>query len=316
MTITRRILLASGLLAATGVRAQQPAADAPLPVVASFSILADFIREIGGDRVSVSSLVGRDADAHGFEPSPADAARLAQARLVVVNGLGFEGWMDRLVKASGSKAPVVVASRGVKPIAAPGGGHAHGHGHGHGHSHGHAHDHDADPHAFQSVANAKLYVAAIRDALVAADGAGKAVFEAQATRYLGELDRLDAEIKAEIARIPQARRRVITDHDAFAYFGAAYGIRFVAPRGVSRSGDVSAKDVARIVRQVKADKIPALFFENVADPRLIEQIARESGAKIGGKLYSDALSAEGGPAPTYPALMRHNAKTLAGALAE
>ena len=305
MRPTRRdTLLAAALLLAAGLapaRAQEATPAEKLPVVASFSILADFVREIGGDRVEVSSLVGPDQDAHSFEPSPADAGRVAQARLVVMNGLGFEGWMERLVKASGTKAATIEATRGIKALAAD---------HDHGHSHG------ADPHAFQDVANVRIYVANIRDGLIAADPSGRAVYEANAARYLAELERLDGEVRAEIGRIPPARRRVITDHDAFAYFARAYGLAFIAPRGVSKESDVSAKDVARIVRQIKAGKIPALFFENVADPRLIEQIARESGATIGGKLYSDALSKPGGPAATYPALMRHNARTLAAALAK
>lgn len=306
MRLTRRDALLAAALAVLAPARAEDGAPARLPVVASFSILADFVREIGGDRVEVTSLVGPDQDAHGFEPSPADAGRLARARLVVVNGLGFEGWMARLVKASGTKAATVEATRGIKTIAAEADHDRHG---GHGHSHG------ADPHAFQDVANARIYVANIRDGLISADPAGRAVYEANATRYLAELESLDREVRAEIGRIPEARRRVITDHDAFAYFARAYGLSFVAPRGVSKESDVSARDVARIVRQIKAGKIPALFFENVADPRLIEQIARESGAAIGGKLYSDALSKPDGPAATYAALMRHNAKTLAAALA-
>lgn len=303
MAPTRRtILLAASAMAIAPARARTAER---LPVVASFSILADLVREVGGERVEVVPLVGPDTDSHNFEPSPAEAGRVARAKLVVVNGLGFDAWMGRLAKASGTKAPIVEASRGIKAIAEKE----------HGHSHGHGHDHGSDPHAFQDVRNAKIYATNIRDALVAADPAGRAVYEANATRYLGELDALDTEVRAEIGRIPQAKRRVITDHDAFAYFAAAYGLAFVAPRGVSAESDVSARDVARIVRQIKAEKIPALFFENVADPRLLEQIARESGAKIGGRLYSDALSGADGPAATYRALMRHNAKTLADALA-
>jgi len=303
----RETLLLGALLPIAPARAQTAPPAEKLPVMASFSILADFVREIGGERVEAGSLIGPDADAHGFEPSPADAGRLAKARLVVVNGLGFEGWMGRLVAASGTKAAVVKATTGVAAIEAE----EHDHGHGHAHAHGHH-----DPHAFQSVANAKIYVANIRDALIAADPAGRAVYEANADRYLAGLTKLDAEVRAELGRIPKARRRVITDHDAFAYYAKAYDLAFIAPRGVAKESDVSARDLARIVRQIRAEKIPALFFENVADPRLVEQIARESGAKIGGKLYSDALSKPDGPAPTYLALMRHNARTLAAALAE
>lgn len=271
----------------------------PVPVVATFSILGDFVRQVGGERVQVVSLIGPDVDAHGFQPTPGDAARVASARLVVANGLGLEGWVERLAKASGGRATIVTASRGVEPIAEA--GHAHG-------------AHGPDPHAFQSVVNAKIYVGNIRDGLAAADPDGKAVYEGNAAAYLAELDRLEVEVRAAIARIPAERRRVITSHDAFGYYASAYGIRFIAPRGVSSDTDISARDVARIIRQIKAEKIPAIFLENVSDPRLMERIAKESGTRIGGKLYSDALSNARGPAATYLDLMRHNSRTLAAAL--
>jgi zinc/manganese transport system substrate-binding protein len=276
-----------------------------LQAIASFSILADFVREVGGERVEVASLVGPDADAHSFEPSPADARRLKDARVAVVNGLGFEGWVDRLVRASGTKATIVVASRGVKPI----GDKAR-------HGHGHAHDHEVDPHAWQDVANAKLYVANIRESLVKADPEGRAVYEANAARYLTRLDELDREVRAGISAIPAGRREVIATHDAFAYFGRAYGLTFTAPQGISTGKDPNAADIARIVRQIKARKIPAVFLENVSDKRLAERIAAESGAKMGGKLYSDALSTPGGPAATYPEMMRANLAAFRAALAE
>lgn len=293
--IRLRVLALLAGLVLPGPARPQPAPAAPMPVVATFSILADLVRQVGGERVLVASLVGPERDAHGFEPSPADAARIAAARLVVANGLGLEGWIDRLAKTAGGRAGIVTASRGVAPIAAAGGG---------------------DPHAFQDVANAKLYVANIRDALAAADPAGAEVFAANGARYLAELDRLEAEIRAGIGRIPAARRRVITSHDAFAYFAAAYGLGFVAPRRVANQADISARDVAGIVRQVRAEKIPAVFLENVSDARLMDRIARESGARIGGRLYADALSEPDGPAASYAALMRHNLRTLSAALAD
>ena len=298
--IPRRAILIAALVSAVGASAAARAADEPIRVVATFSILADFVKQVGGGRVSVVSLVGPDSDAHGFEPAPADAKRVADAKLVVSNGLGFEGWIDRLVKASGGKPLTVVATRGVKPIAAE--------------PHGHDHSHGSDPHAFQSIALAKLYVANIRDGLIAADPGGRSAYEAGAVAYLVELDRLDVEVKAGIARIPADRRKVITSHDAFGYFAAAYGIRFIAPRGVAGESDISAKDVGRIVQQIKAEKIPAVFLENVSDSRLMERIAADTGAKVGGKLYSDALSRPDGPAATYLDLMRHNLRTLSAAL--
>jgi len=269
-------------------------------VVTTFSILADFAKNVGGDAVEVASLVGPDSDAHAYSPSPADGKRLADAKLVLVNGLGFEGWMDRLVKASGTKAVVVTASRGVKPRQM---------------TEEDEHDHGkTDPHAWQSVANAKIYVANVRDALVQVDPAGKAAYEANAAAYLAKLDQLENDVKATIAAIPTARRKIITTHDAFGYFGAAYRMQFIAPQGVSTETEVSARDVAKIIRQIRTQKIPAVFMENVTDPRLMKRIAEEGGAKIGGKLYSDALSGPDGPAATYLDMMRSNLKEFQSAL--
>jgi zinc/manganese transport system substrate-binding protein len=272
-------------------------ADERLKVVASFSILGDFVRNVGGDRVEVVTLVGPNGNAHVYAPSPADARKVADARIVFVNGLGFEGWLDRLVKASGSKAPVVVATKGIKPRERAG---SDGHG--------------ADPHAWQSVANAKIYVANIRDALIAADPAGKAAYDANATAYLAKLDALEREVRDAVAKVPAERRRVITSHDSFGYFEDAYGVAFVAPQGVSTEAEASAKDVAAIIAQIRKQRIPAVFLENVTDPRLVKQIAGETGARIGGTLYSDALTDDKGEATSYIDLIRHNLKQLTAAL--
>ncbi len=300
--IARRQLLAAAaslalLIAAAPSAAQEPAAT-KLKVLATFSILGDFVRNVGGDRVEVATLVGPNSDAHVYAPAPADAKKVADAKLVITNGLGFEGWMGRLVKASGSKAPVLVATKGIKERRA-----TDGHGHG-----------GADPHAWQSVANAKVYVANIRDALMAADPAGKSVYEANAAAYLGKLDALDGEVRAAVSAIPADRRKVISTHDAFGYFQQAYGIEFIAPQGVSTEAEPSARDVARIITQVKKQKIPAVFLENIADARLMERIAQETGARIGGKLYSDALTGAPGDATSYIDLIRHNMKQLTLAL--
>jgi len=278
------------------------AAQDKVHLVATFSILADFARSVGGDTVEVASLVRPNGDAHAYAPSPADAKRLADARLILVNGLGFEGWIDRLVKASGSKAQVITATKGIKPRQM---------------TDEDDHDHGkTDPHAWQSVANAKIYVANIRDALAKADPGNAATYAANATAYTARLDALDSDIKAAIAAIPPARRKIITTHDAFGYFAAAYGLQMIAPQGVSTEAEVSARDVAKIIRQIKAQKIPAVFMENVTDPRLMQRIAEESGAKMGGKLFSDALSDPGGPAPTYVDMMRSNLKEFSAALAK
>jgi zinc/manganese transport system substrate-binding protein len=290
------ILVSLIMTGAVPVHAQTPA---KLPVVATFSILADFARNVGGDRIDVAALVGPDGDTHVYQPKPADAEKLSAARLILVNGLGLEGWIDRLIKASGARAPVIVATKGINPQKMREEGRI-----------------GLDPHAWQSIANAKIYVANIRDGLIAADPGGEAVYRANADDYLGKLGALEAEVKREIAKIPAGRRQIITTHDAFGYFGTAYGFRFIAPEGVSTETEASARDVAKIIRQIKAEKIPAVFLENVTDVRLMQSIASESGAKIGGTLYSDALSPPAGPASTYIDMMRNNVRELSAALAK
>jgi zinc/manganese transport system substrate-binding protein len=278
------------------------AAAAELPVVATFSILGDLVKNVGGERIALTTLVGPDGDAHVYSATPADAKNVAEAKVVFTNGLGFEGWIERLVKASGTKASVIVTTKGIKPRRMEGGP-------GQGHSH-----EETDPHAWQSVANVKVYVANIRDALGKADPAGKADYEANASAYLAKLDELEKDIRSAVGSIPAARRKVITSHDAFGYFQAAYGIEFIAPQGVSTESEASARDVARIIRQIKTQKIPAVFLENVSDPRLQRRIADETGAKIGGTLFSDALSGAQGPAATYIDMIRHNLRQFAEAL--
>jgi zinc/manganese transport system substrate-binding protein len=270
-----------------------------LPVVATFSILADFARNVGGERIEVTALVGPNGDTHVYQPKPADAKELGVTRLILVNGLGLEGWIDRLIKASGAKALVVVATKGIKPQQMREEGRI-----------------EQDPHAWQSIANAKIYVANIRDALIAVDPDGASAYRANADAYHGKLDALEKEVTGKIAEIPPKQREIITTHDAFGYFGTAYGFRFIAPEGVSTETEASARDVAKIIRQIKAQKIPAVFLENVTDPRLARNIATESGAKIGGTLYSDALSPPDGPAGTYIEMMRNNIRELSAALTQ
>jgi zinc/manganese transport system substrate-binding protein len=262
-------------------------------VVASFSILGDFARNVGGERINVTTLVGPNGDVHVYTPAPADAGKIADARLVIINGLGLEGWLPRLVQASGGKATIVTASQGITPRTLGS---------------------DADPHAWQSVVNAKIYVANIRDALSAADPTEAGIYRANADRYLAKLDALDREVREATAQIPQARRKVISTHSAFGYFAAAYGIEFIAPLGVSTESEASARDIAGIITQVRTSKIPAVFLENVSDPRLMRRLSAETGARIGGTLYADSLTGEKGDAPTYIDMVRHNIKALTSAL--
>jgi zinc/manganese transport system substrate-binding protein len=287
-------------------------ADNKLKAVASFSVLGDMVKQVGGDRVEVTTLVGPNGDAHVFNPTPAIAKLLASADIFFVNGLGFEGWMERLEKSSGFKGEVVVASKGVTPLTM---GEEDGHHHDdHGDDHDEGGDEVPDPHAWQSLANGKIYVANIRDGLITADPAGKAEYVANATKYLAAIDAEEAAVKVAIAKLPPERRRIITSHDAFGYLADAYGLEVISPEGVSTESEASAQDVAMIIRQIREEQIPAVFLENVTDRRLLDQIARETGAKIGGVLYSDALSKADGPAPTYLGMFRHNIGVLSAAL--
>jgi len=297
-----RILLQIGmaLTVLLGLSGGAGAAD-KVKAVASFSILGDMVKQVGGDRVDVATLVGPDGDAHVFSPTPADAKTLAGAQLFFVNGLGFEGWMERLEKSSGFKGQTIVASTGVKPRSMV-------------EEEGGTPETITDPHAWQDLENGKLYVANIRDGLIAADPEGKSVYEANAAKYLDAIAKEEMAVKQALAALPEASRKIITSHDAFGYFGAAYGLEIIAPEGVSTESEASAQDVAKIIRQIRQEKIPAVFIENITDHRLLDQIARETGAKIGGTLYSDALSGADGPAATYLDMFKHNVGALTAAL--
>jgi zinc/manganese transport system substrate-binding protein len=294
MGLTRRGAVLLGCAFVMALAADLPArAQTPLPVVASFSILGDFARNVGRDRIAVTTLVGANGDVHVYTPSPADVKKVYDAKLLIVNGFGLEGWLPRLLQSSGGKATMVITTQGIAPRQLGS---------------------DADPHAWQSVANAKIYVTNIRDTLIAADPAGAAVYGANAEAYLTRLDALDREVRETVARIPEDHRKVISTHDAFGYFAAAYGIAFIAPQGVSTESEPSARDIAAIITQIRSGGIPAVFLENITNPRLMQRIAAETGARIGGTLYSDSLTGENGEAPTYIDMVRHNIKALTGAL--
>jgi zinc/manganese transport system substrate-binding protein len=275
----RALLAAVLLLTALPVSAQPH-----LKVVSTFSILDDFVGEIGGDRVERSVIVGPNTDMHTYQPKPTDARMLAAAQVLVSNGLGFEGWIDRLAEAASFKGRRIVASTGIAP--AP------------------------DPHCWQDVACARRYVANIADGLAAADPANAALYRDRAARYDQRLADLDAWIRDEISKVPPGRRRVITGHDSFQYFARAYGVQFAAPRGYNTDSEPTARDVAGLIRQVREEKTKALFVENMTNPNMVQEIARDSDATVGPRLYTDALSRPEGPAATYIAMMRHNVKAL------
>lgn len=291
-------LFALSALAASGLFATQVNAAEPVPVVASFSILGDLVQVVGGDRVKVTTLAGPDADAHEFTPSPRDARAVLNARLFVINGLSFEPWAQKLAKSAGYKGETVVASKGVKPrqmAAEPG------------HGHGHA---ETDPHAWQSTLNVVQYVNNIAAGLAKADPSGAATYQANAAAYARQLKDFDAQAKAQFDAIERAKRKVITSHDAFGYLAARYGITMLAPEGVNTDSEPSAKHVAELIRQIKREKIKAVFVENMSNPKLIEQLSKDAGVSVGATLYSDALSEASGPAPTYLKMMQHNVTQL------
>ncbi len=298
--LSRRTLLAALPLLPL---AHPSRAQARPKVVATFSVLGDLAAEIAGEAIELSVLVGPDADAHTYQPRPADARTLSTAQVLVKNGLGYEGWIDRLAAAAPFKGRTVIASAGVETLKAqPSPGHSHGHG--------------VDPHCWQDVGRARRYARNILDGLVAAAPAEAEAMRARGAAYDARLAALDAWVRTEIGRVPAAQRRALIGHDSLRYFAAAYGVTFLSPRGFSTESEPSARDVAALIRQVREQKLKALFLENMTSPGLVEQIAREAGAVVGPRLYSDALSKPGGPAPTYEAMMRHNVTALvAGMLA-
>lgn len=278
-----------------------PALAQPRPVaVASFSILGDLLRDVAGERMDIRVIAGPDVDAHHFQPRPSHAEAVRGARLVLRNGAGFDNWFNRLVTSSGFAGVNVMATEGVTlRRAAPTPGHNHG---------------SQDPHAWQDVRLAIAYLRNIEAGLIRADGAGQAEYRARAATAVARLEALDAWVRAEIARVPEARRIVVTSHDAFAYFGAAYGVRFRAPQGIATNAEPSAQQVAALIRQIRAENITAVFIENMANPATLRRLADEAGVRIRGRLYADALSPADGPAATYEAMMRHNVGLMVEAM--
>jgi zinc/manganese transport system substrate-binding protein len=298
--LPRRFLLAS--VTAFALLGSHAHAAEKLPVTPSFSILGDLVRVVGGDRVAVTTLVGANEDAHVFEAKPSDAKTLLASKLVVLNGLGFEPWAGKLLKSSGYKGETVTAAKGVKARAMQ-------EEKGHGAHAGHAHE-EMDPHAWQNPNNVALYVRNIAATLGKVDAAGAATYQANAEAYVKELQALDAWAQAQIATIPADKRKVITSHDAFGYFAAQYGVKFLAPQGVNTEAEPSAKQVAQLIKQIQREKIRAVFVENMSNPKLIAQLSKDAGATLGASLYADAMSTADQPGATYLQMMRHNVTQL------
>jgi zinc/manganese transport system substrate-binding protein len=305
-TMSRRSLL---LALPTLLLAKRLPAQAAPRVVASFSILGDMVAQIAGERVSLRTIAGPNADAHSFQPRPSDAEALRGAALVLRNGLGFDGWMDRMIRAANFRGPVATATDGITPRQMP----AQPQGHAHGQRQGAAHT-APDPHAWQDARLGAVYAQNIARALAAADPPNAAAHAAAGEAYAARLMAIDGWIREQVASVPEAKRVVVTSHEAFGYFAAAYGIRFLAPQGVSTEGEPSAAQVASLIRQVRAQGTTAVFMENMGNPATLERLAREAGVRVRGRLYADALSEPTGPAPTYEAMFRHNVGLLVPAM--
>ena len=264
-----------------------------ISVVASFSIIGDLVQQVGGDHVGITMIVGPEEDAHVYQPSPADARKITQAEIIFINGLGFEGWLSRLINATKSKGTVVDLSSKIKARQTQG---------------------EIDPHVWQDVNNVKIYIEEICQALIAIDPNNGADYQKNSQLYIEKLSKLDNEIVESLTNIPLDDRRVVSTHDAFGYFSARYGVAFLAPQGVSTEAEASARDIARIIDAAKAQKVKAVFLENVADPRLARRISAETNARLGGTLYSDSLTGAKGDGATYLEMMRHNVKEIVRAL--
>ena len=303
MTTSRTLLTCIAVvLLLTLAAAASDSTDRPIRAVATFSILGDMVSRIGGEHVAVTSLVGPGGDAHVYSPTPSAARAVSEAHVLVVNGLHFEGWLDRLIEASDFSGVRVVVTAGIQPIIVED-------------ADGDDHDHGAtDPHAWQSLGHAVVYVDNIAAALAKADPDNASTFYRNRAAYVAEIEALDADIRSMFADLPAGSRTIVTSHDAFQYFGRDYGLTFIAPQGLSTASEASARDVARLIELIRDQGIRAVFPENVADSRLLKRIADETGATIGGTLYPGALSGPDGPVPTYLDMMRHNARTLAQAL--
>jgi zinc/manganese transport system substrate-binding protein len=277
-------------------------ANQPIPVIASFSILGDMIQTVGGDAVSVTTLVGPDSDAHGYQPTSDNLKAVSAAQIVFVNGLGFDSWMDKLANSAAYHGKIAIATTGIQPrtmIEAENGAQP---------------ETITDPHAWQDLRNGLVYVDNITATLSQALPDQASAIQQRANAYKNQIKALDADIRTRISALPAEKRIVMTSHDAFGYFGAAYGIKFEAPYGLSTETEPSAKAIARLVDQMRQTGVKTVFMENMTNPKLIEQLGKDGGATLGGTLYADALSPAKGAAPTYLLMFKHNLSQLLPAM--
>jgi zinc/manganese transport system substrate-binding protein len=292
-------------------------ADSKIPVVASFSILGDLVSEVGGNHIDITTLVKVNGDAHVYSATPKDALALRKAKLLVVNGLNFEGWMPRFLESAHFTGTTIVASDGIDIIEIGGNEHEEHADHDEMRHDEHADEHHhegVDPHAWNSIINVKTYIKNIATGLSQVDPENTNDYQQNAQAYLQKLDKLEIKLHAQLDTIPLTQRKIITPHNAFSYFARDFKIQFIAPQGTSTESEASASDMAAIIKQIRKNKVSAVFMENIADNRIIEQISQETDAKIGGELFSGSLSEKQGPAPTYLKMMEYNVTTIVSAL--
>jgi len=370
--ITKNAYLIASIALGLGVNTTAFAND-KIPVVASFSILADLVSEVGGSHIDITTLVKANGDAHVYSPTPKDALAIRKAKILVVNGLNFEGWMPRILESAHFEGTTIIASDGIDVIkigddehddhdekheehadndemhhedadhdekhedhadhdemhhedADHDGKHEDHADHDEMHhkdtdhdemheDHAGEHHHDGvDPHAWNSIINVKTYIKNIASGLSQVDPENAKDYQQNAQAYLQKLDKLEIKLHAHLDTIPLSQRVVITPHDAFGYFARDFKIEFIAPQGTSTESEASASDMAAIIKQIRKDKVGAVFMENIADNRMIEQISQETDAKIGGELFSGSLSDKQGPASTYLKMIEYNVDTIVSAL--
>jgi ABC-type Zn uptake system ZnuABC Zn-binding protein ZnuA len=318
------------LLLSLGLVLPVTAQDAPLRVVATYSVLGDFVQVVGSDQFELTVLVGLDGDPHVYEPTPQDVVALSEADILFENGLELEPWIDDLYAASGSTTTRIAVSDGIEPLAFEEHDHEHEHEgeeqaqtaeageaeHEEGEDHGHEHG-ENDPHTWMSPLNAIVMVENIRAALVAADPANADTYNANAEAYTAQLTELDAYIREQVATIPEANRILITTHELFGYFARDYGFTLTdsALGAVStEAADPAAGEIAALVEEIRAVGVPAIFVENVGNPELMAQIAQEAGVALAPPLYTHGLGPAGSGAETYLGMMRYNVDVITTAL--
>jgi zinc/manganese transport system substrate-binding protein len=262
-------------------------------VVTGSSVVNDLTRRIGGDRFLVTCLVPAGIDPHHYQPVPDDVQRLATASLVVINGLGFEGWFDRLAKEASFNGTLVIASTGIVPLTM--------------HEMHDLGDHQvSDPHAFHSLVLGVRYAETIRDALCVADPEGAPEIRKRAADLIASLRQCDGWARKEISRIPVTQRVIVTNHDALGYFARDYGFQIRAPNTALEDSEPSAKHLAELIDFVKTQGVKGVFLEAGKQAKVVEQIAHEAGVRLGGELYLDGLGPAGSPVDSYESMWKAN----------